>query len=112
MATKIKAASNKIKVTSPKRGSGNFQKAVWLGKKPPDKSQAWRYLSGKAKKILAEERAKGHFGGTPTMAPYWLSQDQGNPEAAIEPLQYLRKAMKQFDSTLSAKVDAFFGGKL
>ncbi len=69
-----------------------------VGAPPEDPAHAWWALSRAAKAKLAELRATGEYGGTPGRAPYWLSQDQGNPAAAIEAQHYIGLALDAWRS--------------
>ena len=64
-----------------------------IGRPPRRKSEAWWVLSQQAKAKLKEMRAAGLFGGTPGKAPYYYSQEEGNPKAEIEPRHYIERAL-------------------
>ncbi len=80
-----------------------------LGPKPASKADAWRVLTPQAKAKLLELRQGGakDMGGTPGEAPYWKSQEYGEPLAHIDARNYIAKAMRQFRSQLPSIMDAW-----
>lgn len=69
---------------------------LWIGRKPPDPSLSWWFLSRPAKAKLLELRLEGHpeMGGTPGQAPYWHIQEEGNTWSAVRGLFYLARAVQ------------------
>ncbi|MFA4987966.1 MAG: hypothetical protein WC712_15410 [Candidatus Brocadiia bacterium] len=83
-----------------------------IGPKPFTNADAWRALHPKAKAKLKEMRQQGYgplsaFGGTPGRAPYWMSQEAGNPAAAIEAQHYLQSSILEFRSEIRRVVRAY-----
>lgn len=90
------------------QGSGKFTEHIWVGKKPPDKTQAFWYLSRQAKDLLYEKRQEGYFGGLPGKAPYWMVVEAGSAQAAVEPLWYIKRALDAWQGEVGAAVTQFF----
>lgn len=72
-------------------------KSIPIGRKPKGKPDAWRALSKEAKRILADMRqTMGVYGGTPGKAPYWKSQEEGNPAALIDAQHYIQRSLESW----------------
>ncbi len=78
-----------------------------LGPKPSTPADAWRVLTPEAKAKLQELRASGLYGGTPGQAPYWVSQEYGEPLANIEARNYIQQAMWAFNAQLPELLSAW-----
>ncbi len=85
------------------------QRRIPLGPKPADERDAWRVLTPEAKQKLQELRNSGQFGGTPNQAPYWLSQERGNPLANIEAREFVKKAMADLRAALPYVLNDWLG---
>lgn len=84
--------------------------AIPIGRRPLRPSEAWWALSLAARKKLAEERQKGRFGGKPGQAPYWHSQEVGEPGAEIKPLRFIEQGFAEFAATAKVQVSEFLRG--
>lgn len=58
-----------------------------------DASWAWWYLSNKQKKVLAQQRRGGRFGGMPGKAPYYWLQEFGDEKAHVRPQAFMAFAV-------------------
>ncbi len=87
----------------------NAVNRIPLGPKPSTPADAWRVLTPEAKAKLQELRNSGRtdLGGTPGQAPYWASQEYGEPLAHIEARHYIQQAMRAFNAQLPELLSAW-----
>lgn len=82
---------------------------VPIGPKPLNPQEAWWYLSPQAKQLLQIKRMGGQFGGVPGTAPYWWTQDQGNPAVRIEATRFIARSLEEWRPEADQMISDWLG---